>query len=248
METSKIVILGLTVGIIVLVVLLIFKDDIFGAPECDKCPPPKPCPESPTKPTNNTPGTATPGTATPGTTTPEAFSNKFYMAKTCPQGWTDIGTIGLIINDAHKAQAPFDLGAEYQAGWTWMHPHLCFGPADPNNLQGLYKFAATGELQVGILSKNSAPLAKQADTEPYITMGSQYVTNEWTWAHPYLVPAADSGGFTFWHPQHFAVTGVIVSDASSAEKSNLPYSSFPFPRGSGPGAGWTWHHPFFVKD
>jgi hypothetical protein len=46
--------------------------------------------------------------------------------KACPpstSGWVDHGRAGFITQSA--SVCPYDVGAPYQSGWVWCHPHLC---------------------------------------------------------------------------------------------------------------------------
>jgi len=192
-----------------------------------------------------TPGTAPPGTAPgapPGTAAPGAppalAPEKHYLAASCPAGWEELGTMGVLISNANRSAAPFAVGGSHHADWPWMHPKLCRGRAAAGNVlpAGLFKFAASGSIKVGILSSNRAPATRAS---PPLPLGGAH-NSDWTWAHPFLVPASDPGGLTVWYPRDPVVVGLI--------HRNTPPASFTFPFGGAYNDDWTWNHPFLVPD
>ncbi|MEI6746338.1 MAG: hypothetical protein WCL34_10275 [Methylococcaceae bacterium] len=44
---------------------------------------------------------------------------------TCPAGYTDLGMVGIIMENSVYGNNPFSTGAGYNGGWTWAHPKLC---------------------------------------------------------------------------------------------------------------------------
>lgn len=162
--------------------------------------------------------------------------DKFYLGATCPAGWQDLGAMGLIVENAQERSAPFAVGGAYNSGWKWMHPRLCRGGAATLPPQGLFKFAEAGSLKVGVLSSTAAPLTRVSSG---IQLGGAHHA-DWRWAHPFLVPASQPGGFSVSMPDHHGVTGLIANKANGA--------TVPFPQGGDYNTGWSWTHPFFVRD
>ncbi|MEW8437584.1 MAG: hypothetical protein AB2689_05445 [Candidatus Thiodiazotropha taylori] len=52
-------------------------------------------------------------------------ASKYILSSTCPSGWQDNGTVGIIIEDVSYGHNPFGRGGKYIDGWTWIHPRLC---------------------------------------------------------------------------------------------------------------------------
>jgi hypothetical protein len=43
----------------------------------------------------------------------------------CPSGWTNRGTVGLLIDAASRNSCPGFVGSQDFSGWYWCHPQLC---------------------------------------------------------------------------------------------------------------------------
>lgn len=174
--------------------------------------------------------------ACPPPAPPAPRPDKFYLGATCPSGWQDLGAMGLIVESSNQGSAPFAVGGDYNSGWKWMHPRLCRGSAASPPPAGLFKFAEAGPLKVGVLSSTGAPLTR---VSAGIQLGGAHHA-DWRWAHPFLVPASQPGGFSVSVPDAHGVTGLIFNKADAG--------TVPFPKGGDLNAGWGWTHPFFASD
>lgn len=56
----------------------------------------------------------------------EAAANTILSPAPCPQGWTDHGTVGVVIRTSDAPQSPWaGGGGGPNAGWVWTHPQVC---------------------------------------------------------------------------------------------------------------------------
>lgn len=69
------------------------------------------------------------GTANFNTPPEMTGTNYCILAKTCPSGWVDNGTAGIIANYGdnafNKCSSLFSGGSDYNGTWGWCHPRLC---------------------------------------------------------------------------------------------------------------------------
>lgn len=55
----------------------------------------------------------------------EKEGNQCVVSGTCPNGWLDMGEIGIITQGEACSKAGFKSGEDFSASWKWCHPHLC---------------------------------------------------------------------------------------------------------------------------
>ena len=55
----------------------------------------------------------------------ESRATKFILSDQCPQGWTNLGPVGIIMHNVAIPTSPFKPGRPHNAEWTWIHPNLC---------------------------------------------------------------------------------------------------------------------------
>jgi hypothetical protein len=166
---------------------------------------------------------------------PTSYPYKYYFAKDCPNGWEDKGTIGFPARNTMVDKSPFTKGGEYNNEWTWIHPKLCYGQANPSNMQGLYKFTKnvkTDLPELVILSQKSNPVPGE-----FVKAGE--LNPEWEYAYPYLMNANEKNGYT------------VSSNDSGKGKTGILFNNSktsPFDLGGGYHPDWRWTHPFLESD
>jgi hypothetical protein len=119
---------------------------------------------------------------------------KYYFAKQCPSGLEDKGRYGFLLRKDQYAGNPFDGGVEYNSGWNWTHPKVCYGVPNESDLDSLYNFTTTNTgLQTGFISNNQRPALQ---TGLLSAPGNLLTFNsEWSWKHPYLQKANNPNGY-----------------------------------------------------
>lgn len=50
---------------------------------------------------------------------------RLLLLDRCPDGWRELGDVGLIMVNRAYANNPFGRGGAHNGGWTWVHPKLC---------------------------------------------------------------------------------------------------------------------------
>lgn len=183
---------------------------------------------------------AAPAAPAPAPVAPAApaieYPKKYYLGADCPVGWDKVGRVGIITVNRDLSKSPFTVGGAYTPDWTWVHPWLCYGEADPTNMEGLYKFADfSSKALTGMIMIN-----RDYPKNPFMQGGA--LNDGWTWTHPYLISATspNPNGYTFTDKPTDKLVGMLMS--------NDAYPKNPFIAGGGSYAGWTWTHPYLVKD
>uniref|UniRef100_A0A6C0LQV1 Uncharacterized protein n=1 Tax=viral metagenome TaxID=1070528 RepID=A0A6C0LQV1_9ZZZZ len=163
---------------------------------------------------------------------------RYLFGKACPTNFNDLGRIGMLIDKDSLDNIPFDKGANYSTAWTWVHPHMCKGNANDENL---YKFSATQD--TGNLGKGGILWqTKNGNVAPFST-GSKYADSTWEWTHPYIVPSTSNSGYYISESDSPGAIGPVGFLWENESLGNIGK----FEKESAYNNLWTWVNPYLSK-